>query len=285
MNRSIFNFFNNGTQIPDRIPMKTVTPLLLLPAVALSFNTPPKNTLVWKDGAKAAVCLTYDDGMQTQLDNAIPQLDEFGLKGTFFINSVQGSSAIVGWKNAAQNGHELGNHSLFHPCPLAFGWPEEIASDDYTIPQILKEIRTVNMLLSNLNPEQKKYAYSYPCNQTEVGGKSYVDALRKSRLVECARGGSGEERPFVSDFSTFNKMNVPSWAVPENVELKELIAFVEQARAQGGLAVLQFHGVGGQWIAVSGETHRAFLQYLSEKKADYWVGTFSEIVGYINANR
>ena len=41
---------------------------------------------------KAIICLTYDDGLETQLANVIPQLDSAGFKATFFLNSIQGSS-------------------------------------------------------------------------------------------------------------------------------------------------------------------------------------------------
>jgi peptidoglycan-N-acetylglucosamine deacetylase len=259
---------------------------LLIPLVLLiSFKNQENKPFRWKNGAKAAICLTYDDGMQTQIDNAIPQLDEVGFKGTFFINTTEGRNSVIGWKNAAKSGHELGNHSLFHPCPGSFGWPKEIASDNYTIPQILNEIKTVNLILANLDPSRKTRSYSYPCNLTEVGGKSYLEPLRKSKLVSYARGGSGTEKIIVTDFSSYNKMNVPSWAVPDNVELKDLIDFAEKAREKGGLGVFQFHGVGGQWIKVSNETHNAFLKYLSDNKSDFWVVPFSEAIEYIEKNK
>src|SRR5215467_6601234 len=81
---------------------------------------------------KAIIVLTYDDALQTQLSNVIPQLDSAGLKATFFLTSIQGSSqsdvigqtpeAVLGWTNAARNGHELANHTLFHACPIKIGW-------------------------------------------------------------------------------------------------------------------------------------------------------------------
>lgn len=38
----------------------------------------------WPEGKLAAVVLTYDDALSSQLDVAIPQLDSAGFKGTFF---------------------------------------------------------------------------------------------------------------------------------------------------------------------------------------------------------
>lgn len=40
----------------------------------------------WANDCKGAVSLTFDDGSQSQLDIAIPILNEFGLLGTFYIN-------------------------------------------------------------------------------------------------------------------------------------------------------------------------------------------------------
>ena len=71
----------------------------------------------WR-GKKAAVVLTYDDALNVHLDNAIPLLDSLGLKGTFYLTAfAQGSKdRIADWRKAATNGHEMGNHTLFHPC-------------------------------------------------------------------------------------------------------------------------------------------------------------------------
>jgi peptidoglycan/xylan/chitin deacetylase (PgdA/CDA1 family) len=65
-----------------------------------------------------AVVLTYDDGIDADLDRIAPALDSVGLKATFYV--IGASSAVAGrlaeWRLLAQHGHELGNHSLFHPC-------------------------------------------------------------------------------------------------------------------------------------------------------------------------
>lgn len=45
--------------------------------------------LQWKDGKKAAVSLTYDDGSINQFRVALPMMEEMGFRGTFFINTGQ----------------------------------------------------------------------------------------------------------------------------------------------------------------------------------------------------
>ncbi len=45
--------------------------------------------LQWKDGKKAAVSLTYDDGSINQFRVALPIMEEMGFRGTFFINTGQ----------------------------------------------------------------------------------------------------------------------------------------------------------------------------------------------------
>ena len=45
--------------------------------------------LKWKDGKKAAISLTYDDGSSNQFMLALPLMEENGFTGTFFINTGQ----------------------------------------------------------------------------------------------------------------------------------------------------------------------------------------------------
>lgn len=74
------------------------------------------NQLPWKN-KQAAVVLTYDDGLNVDLTNAIPALDKVGLKGTFYIADFGNlRKQIPGWKIAASKGHELANHTVYHPC-------------------------------------------------------------------------------------------------------------------------------------------------------------------------
>src|SRR5215218_9254561 len=97
--------------------MKKILPLIGLllfaaNAAAADFAWPAK-------GKKAAIVLTYDDALRSQLDFAVPQLDAANLRGTFFLDADISPDDMLRWRKVAARGHELGNHALFHPCPRA----------------------------------------------------------------------------------------------------------------------------------------------------------------------
>ena len=239
---------------------------------------------------RAIICLTYDDGLETQLSTVIPQLDSAGLKATFFLNSIQGSSqsdvigqtpeAVLGWSNAAKNGHELANHTLFHPCPEKLGWAKTVAIDSYTIDKIIKEISSQNIILSLLDPKRKTRSFAFPCNNVFIAGTDYSKVIKDKGLVKFGRAG-GDSNSVITDFKHLNTMQVPSWHVWTETSLKELISFAEKVKKAGGMGVYQFHGVGGQVFKISSETHKAFLEYLKMHQDDYWVTTFSEAMEFV----
>jgi peptidoglycan/xylan/chitin deacetylase (PgdA/CDA1 family) len=243
---------------------------------------------------KAIICLTYDDGLATQLSTVIPQLDSLGLKATFFLNSIGGSSqsdiigqapeAVLGWSNAAKNGHELGNHTLFHPCPEKLGWAKAVAIDNYTVDKIVKEITVQNIILSLLDPNRETRSFAFPCNNSSIRDTDYLKVIKDKGLVKFGRAG-GDSNSIVTDFEHLNAMQVPSWHVWTGTTLQELMAFAEKVKKAGGLGVYQFHGVGGQLFQISKETHNAFLTYLKAHKKDLWVTTFSEAMEYITAKQ
>lgn len=246
-----------------------------------------------KNLKRAIICLTYDDGLTTQLTTAIPQLDSFGLKATFFLPSIQGSSqseiigqtpeAVLGWTNAAKHGHELANHTLFHPCPAYLGWDKSVAIDNYTIERIVTEVITQNTLLSLLDPNRKERAFAFPCNNALIGETNYPKILKEKGLITFARAG-GDSNSVITDFKHLNKINVPSWHVWTGTTLQQLISFAEKVSKSGGMGIYQIHGVGGQIFQISSDTHKAFLGYLKTNEDKYWITTFSEAMDFITKN-
>ena len=234
----------------------------------------------WMDKYTAIICLTYDDGMTTQYKNAIPHLNEFGIKGTFFINNVSNREAVAAWRDASKMGHELGNHTLFHPCPKSLGWPKEVTIDNYTVDLLLEEIATVNSILDIAELKSKKRSFAYPCNNMHIGEQSYKDPLKNSNLVTFARTG-GEDKIVINRQQLIDPMSVPSWAVPEGTKFSELKNYVDKVAQEKGIGMLQFHGIGGEWISIANEDHHMLIEYLSSKTDSILVTTFTDVMEYL----
>lgn len=271
-------FMNNMKHKIFTITIATTFCFLLLNAQTVNIN----------HSKKAIICLTYDDGLESQLTTALSQLDSAGLKGTFFLNSIQGSSgtlgqsseAVTGWSKAAINGHELANHTLFHPCPEKLGWQKSAAIEGYTIDKILTEIKTQNAILFLLDPKRKERAFAFPCNNFFIRDTDYSKIIKNKGLVKYGRAG-GDRTSIITDFKKIDIMKVPSWMVEEGTTVNELIKFAEKVKKVGGMGVYQFHGIGAQFFKISAETHKAFLNYLKKNQEDYWITTFSDAMDFV----
>ena len=241
-------------------------------------------SLSWPGGARAAIVLSYDDALPSQLDVAIPQLDFAGLRGTFFLNGTFAPEALPRWRSAAAAGHELGNHSFFHPCPAA-SFPADplYHAENYRVATMLRDIAAMNTLLLAIDGRAER-SYGVPCSQTVVGGEDYVEALRASGLVRFVRtGGSGDG--VIADPVALDPMRVPSRSFTEVNDAADLIGFVDAVRDAGGLGILMFHGVGGDYLQVSAESHQALVRYLAEHRQEIWVAPFGEVMAHVAAQR
>jgi peptidoglycan/xylan/chitin deacetylase (PgdA/CDA1 family) len=236
--------------------------------------------MVWPGHKKAVIILTYDDALNSQLNNAIPQLESAGLVGTFFLTANVNSGTIPKWRAVSAKGNELANHTLYHPCLMTTVKGSPINnSGNYTVYQMLREIGTMNSLLNAVDGKAT-HTYAYPCTELSVGGVNYVDSLRKSGIVKYARIG-GDENAVVTDFINLDPLQVPAWGLHPGTTGEQLIAFVKKVQQSGGMGVFMFHGIGGDYLTTPAASHRELLQYLQKNKNDIWVATFQQAMDYI----
>lgn len=239
--------------------------------------------IVWPKGKKAAVVLTYDDGLQSHLKIVMPQLEAKNFRGTFFLYGIEiKNSDIPAWKEAAYRGHELGNHSLYHPC---LSGKEETGNchslECYTVKEMLKEIATMNTFLYAIDGKPH-HAYAYPCAQNVVaGGEDFSKPLLESGLARYARGG---KQGIITDTASLDYSIVPTLAATTGCKAEFLINYVKKAQEKGGLAVIVFHGVGGDYLTVEKEEHQKLVDYLAAHP-DIWVTTFSEALDYLKTGK
>jgi len=90
------------------------------------------------------------------------------------------------WRKAVSGGHEIGNHSIHHPCSGNFCWSREHALEDYTLEQMEAELLEANRQIEQLLGVRPR-TFAYPCGQTYVGRgentRSYVPIVAKHFLV------------------------------------------------------------------------------------------------------
>lgn len=226
----------------------------------------------WPEHKQCAIVLTYDDALPSQLDHAVPQLRRAGLKATFFLTSDIDSTSIPRWRKLAEEGFELGNHTVFHPCAGADDNP--VPSEHYTAYQIIREIEVMDRFLFAVDGKTTR-TFAYPCAETFVGGKDYVDSLRKYALVKYARAG-GDSSSVITDFVHLDTLRVPAYGLDGGETGRQLIAFVRSVEAKGGLGVIMFHGIGGDYITVSEQAHGELVRYLHRHRRQIWVPTFRQ---------
>jgi peptidoglycan/xylan/chitin deacetylase (PgdA/CDA1 family) len=256
---------------------------ILLTTVLLAALAPHAHAqIAWPKGKVAAVVLTYDDALHSQLDVAIPQLNAAGFKGTFFLDGDITPADMLRWRLAQRKGHELGNHTLFHPCPRAM-LPDRknYLTENYDPDRLLGEIAAMNNVLFGIDGMTTR-TYSVPCSQMQVGGADYTDALRRSGLAKYARTGGDQYQSVVTDFAALDVFQVPSYGPVDRPGAATLIAYAGRVRDAKGMGVLQFHGTGGDYLEVSAQAHQQLLDWL-RNHPEVWVATFQDVMDYVSA--
>jgi peptidoglycan/xylan/chitin deacetylase (PgdA/CDA1 family) len=232
------------------------------------------------NGKECAVVLTYDDAIDVDLDNVVPALDSVGLKGTFYLI---GSSPVINrrlneWRAIAANGHELGNHTSFHPCNgqlpgRGFVTPDNDLSH-YTLSRVVADIRLNNVLLKAIDGKSDR-TFAYPCGDTKIGDTSYFDVVKNE--FAGARG----VRSGMLSMDSVDLSNIDCYMI-NGQSADYLIGLVDKAMETHTLLVFLFHGVGGGHnLNVSLESHSALLHYLQQHKKQIWTGTMVEVARYI----
>ena len=240
----------------------------------------------WPGGARAAVVLTYDDGLPCQLDHAWPLLDSLGLKATFYLNASAPTlpDRLDDWRALAAAGHELGNHTLYHPCMRTrpgrddYDWVrDEHNLNNYSHDQIKGEIWIANTFLRAIDGRPER-TFAYTCCDYMAGpdDEPFYDGIRD--IFPAARN----EGPNPETLDGADLMLLPSVSVG-GFSAAQMIETVEDARAKGTVATLMFHGIDCGNLRVTEADHRAFLDYLVAHPEDYWVGTFHELATILGA--
>jgi peptidoglycan/xylan/chitin deacetylase (PgdA/CDA1 family) len=248
---------------------------LIIVFILMSFTAAGQS---W-NGYNSAVVLTYDDCLNVHLDKVIPTLDSAGFKGTFYltVSSTAFTNRMDEWKQAATKGHELGNHTMYHPCvggtaDRAWVKPDNDLNN-YSVERIENEIKMTNVLLKTLDGKTER-TFAYPCADTRAGGQSYIGAITDDFVA--ARGVDDKLIPF----GQFDFYKTACYSIAGQ-DANYMIDIVKKGMKEKALVVLLFHGVGGEHgLNVENKEHQKLVAFLKQNQKDIWVTTFIDAMKF-----
>ena len=234
----------------------------------------------WPAGKRAAVSLSFDDARPSQLSEGLPVFAESNTKVTFFLTTGNIGTHAADWRRAAEAGHEMGNHTVNHPCSGNFAWSAPRALEDATLSTMRTEMTEASSAIEQATGV-RPVSFAYPCGQTFVGrGRqvaSYVPVV--SELFVAGRGwlNEGPNDPVRVDLAQV--FGYPM----DDVEFEALRPAVDDAIERGQWLVLAGHDIGAgpghQVTRVS--MLRALLAYIQDPSRGVWVDTIGHVAAAV----
>lgn len=220
--------------------------------------------MTFPNNKRAAISFTFDDGSREHFDVVVPLLNEFGFKGTFFViaglTREQISDPLVAnrqcdwwaevswqeWRNAANQGHEIGNHSLTHPVLTHLREPHQMNGE------IVESARLIEEKIG-----QWPASFAYPYNKSSSAVRQLVlqhhHAVREDRI---RYGG-------------------PSFT------LAKANRHVDRAIDKGLWIVPMVHGIGRGFDPLDADILRQHLQHIKDREAEVLVDTFGVVSAWV----
>ena len=234
------------------------------------------NTTLWPSGIRGAVSLSFDDARRSQTINGLPLLGAHDVRATFYVSVRQMEQYLTAWHKAAGSGHEIGNHTLTHPCTGNFTWSRQNALEDYTLERMEKdEILAANAAIEKLLGV-RPVTFAYPCGQSFVGRgegvRSYVPLIARHFLA--GRGFMGETTNSPSLCDLAQALAIGS----DGCTFEQLKPWVDGAAERGEWLILAGHdiGEGGRQTTLAGELDK-LCRYLKDPANGIWVDTVAAI--------
>lgn len=254
----------------------------------------------WPEPYRAAISLTFDDGLRSQQEIALPALDQRGLRATFYLNP-RGKDEDPGreetweeylrrWLPAHRQGHEIGNHTILHPCSLNIDvdgqWKKRGTNLlGWTLEQMEADMLEAQRRIMAVFPGQQHTSFAYPCYESTVGrgaGRvSYVPLVAKHFSAGRAKGELSAE--LANDPLYCDVHHLSSWPVERHTGAF-MIGLVEGVLAQGRWGVFTFHGIQEGHLPIGDGDLIELLDHLARRKEEVWVAPVAEVGKFVKSS-
>ncbi|MHC4189605.1 MAG: polysaccharide deacetylase family protein [Planctomycetota bacterium] len=237
----------------------------------------------WPKGKRAAISLSFDDARLSQVDRGLQILDACGVKATFYVVPSRVEQRLSGWKKAVANGHEIGNHTVRHPCTGNFPRSREKALEQYCLEDVERELDEASTAIERLLGVRPT-TFAYPCGQKFVGRglsvKSYVPLVAERFIV--GRGAYDEvaNDPAFCDLAQVTGIDL------DGLDFEQVKQIVDEAAADGRWLVFFGHEVGEPARQTAfASTLEALCRYAQEPANGLWIDTVAAVGEYILEQR
>jgi len=251
--------------------------------MALMQTQPP---FEWPGGQRAAVSLSFDDARSSQIDNAIAILDRYGVKATFYVGLSGVDKRLDNWRQVAGNGHEIGNHTLTHPCSanLPFVNRPDHALENLTLERMEAELSGADEAIRErlgVTP----VTFAYPCSHTFVGRgekvQSYVPLVARRFLAGRIAFNGHPNRPVFCDPAQVASFDI------DRASFEYVQELVERTLSQNAWAVFMSHDVGDEdkRQVTKRQVLESLCQLLTDRRGEIWTGTVAAVIRHIRGKR
>ncbi len=198
-----------------------------------------------------AISLTYDGSCLSHIETVIPQLNQAGLRGTFFADPPALLDHYIEWKAVHSRGHELGNGSLLASALPDGGLP------GFSIAAILEDLAECDDLLAELFPNQTAFPLALP-----IGRAMCADSIDYAPLLLPAHPVIRTGKMGINRRSSTN--GLLAMVDASDLAGAQLCQLARQAAQGGEWLIFAFGGVGVGERSTDAQAHAELINYLLE---------------------
>jgi peptidoglycan/xylan/chitin deacetylase (PgdA/CDA1 family) len=237
----------------------------------------------WPEGKRVAVSLSFDDARASQVDKGLDVINPTGVKVTFYVNPPNMRRRLEGWKRAVASGHEIGSHSMTHPCTGNFPWSLRNALENYTLEQMSQQLDEANAQIQEMLGVHA-VTFAYPCGQKFVGRgpalKSYVPLIGQKFIV-----GRGYMDEYYND-PMFCDLAQASGIAFDDMDYIDMVKHISAAAKEGAWIIFAGHDIGTKAFQCT-DTRAlwALAKYMQDPANGVWVDTVEHIGEYVLKQR
>lgn len=233
----------------------------------------------WKDGKRCAVSLTFDDARRSQTSVGMKFLRKHNVKATFYIMPGATRRRVELWKEMVADGHEIGNHTMSHPCSGNAPFSRRNPLEAFTLEKMESELDEANRLITEMFGVPV-LSFAYPCGHSFVGRgtevKSYVPLIAKKFMTGRDWLGENTNDPWFCDMAQLQGVE------SDNKTYEDLLTWVQNAERDGRWLVLAGHEIGteGNQTTLVPELEKLFA-YLFDEENNIWVDTVGNVAQHV----